>query len=188
VEQLSVLGIAQHAGDRERITLVLKLMRDPSPDERAGLSDDIRRINGSLPIHKQVQDIFISTYPLPVVNTIKIQRAGLRERLFAHPEEFTRLSLLDGKAFEDYPKEYIEQLMAGVRAVFAEVLSLGVGGINDFGHFVYDLGGDSLLYASLILEIEKHFHVAIPVQEYARCFSVNDFTVLIAQLQRPKGE
>ena len=188
VEQLCVLGIAQHAGDRERITLVLKLMHEPSSDERAGLSDDIRRINGSLPIHKQVQDIFISTYPLPVVNTIKIQRAGLRERLSAHPEEFSRLSLLDGKAFEDYPKEYIEQVMAAVRSVFAEVLSLGVESINDFGHFVYDLGGDSLMYASLILEIEKRFHVAIPVQEYARCFSVNDFTVLVAQLQRPKSE
>jgi len=186
VEQLSVLGVAQHAGDRERITLVLKLQREPSPDERAGLSDDIRRINGSLPIHKQVQDVYISADPLPVVNTIKIQRAGIREKLSAHPEAFIRLSLLAGKAFADYPKEYIEQVMADVRAVFAEVLSLGVDNVSDFGHFVYDLGGDSLMYASLILEIEKRFHLTIPVQEYARCFSVNDFTVLIAQLQRPQ--
>jgi len=188
VEQLCVLGIAQHAGDRERITLVLKLMRELTVDERAGLSDAVRRINGSLPIHKQVQDVFVSAYPLPVVNTIKIQRAGLREKLFSHPEAFTRLSMLDGKDFKDYPKEYIEQVMIGVRAVFAEVLSLGMESVNDFGHFVYDLGGDSLMYASLILEMEKRFHISIPVQEYARCFSVNDFTVLIAQLQHPQGK
>ncbi len=187
VEQLSVLGMAQHAGDRERITLVLKLSAAPGSDERAALSDEVRRINGGLPIHKQVQDVYLSTNPLPVVNTIKIQRVGIRDMLTSHPEAFTRLSLLDGKAFGSYPKEYIEQVMADVRSVFAEVLGLAAEQVTDFGHFVYDLGGDSLLYASLILEMEKRFYIAIPPQEYARCFSVNDFTLLVAQLQHPQG-
>lgn len=184
IGQLCVFGVSRGGEERERITLVLTLAKSLSPEERAGLCDDIRRINGGSPLYKQVQDVYISAAPLPVVNTIKIQRIRLRGMLLEHPEAFERLNLLGGKDFGGYPKEYIEQILSGARDVFAQVLHLGSEGINDFGHFVYDLGGDSLTYASLILEIERRFDVSIPPQEYGRCFSVNDFAMLIAKLKR----
>lgn len=184
VERFCVLGIAPAAGARERITLVLSLAKELGADERAQLCDEIRLANGSMPFHKQVQDVFLSPEPLPVVNVTKVQRYKLRERMAASPEAFGRLDALEGNLFDGYDRKAIGRILPDMRNIFAEVLSLPLKQLSDIGHFVYDLGGDSLMYAGLILEIEKRFSVSVPVKEYARCFSINDFTLLVAQLEQ----
>ncbi|MDD5016593.1 MAG: AMP-binding protein [Eubacteriales bacterium] len=184
VAQLCVLGIQRRNESAERITLILELSGDITADEQAGLYDKIREINGTLPIHKQVQDTYVSSDILPVINTIKIQRHKLRHNLAEHPERFQRLSVIDGKVFKDYPKDFIEEILTGVRTVFADVLHLPVESVYDHGHFVYDLGGDSLMYAGLILELENHFNTTIPQQSYGKCYCVNDFSKLIADIRK----
>ena len=89
----------------------------------------------------------------------------------------------DGKVFD---KETVEKILEPMRSIFSKILILPKFKIDDEGHWVDDLGGDSMSYVELITTIQDTFDVTIPEGLYGRLATVNDFTEEVAKLKKNK--
>ena len=75
----------------------------------------------------------------------------------------------------------ISEIKETVKGFFAEALDLEEDEISDTGHFILDLGGDSLSSLTLLNLLEKEYNIAIVDDEYYSCMNLNDITSLIHQ-------
>ena len=73
-----------------------------------------------------------------------------------------------------------------MRAIFSKILILPQFKIDDDGHWINDLGGDSMSYVELLTTVQDSFKVTIPEELYGKLATVNDFTEEVAKLLKIK--
>lgn len=195
-EQLCVLGLPKNKGKYEDIALVINVGTHFSDEEALSeLTDEISKINKTLPVLKRLSRIVVTNEPLPLVNGIKVKRVELRKRIERGDGMYRDLSEHTDKAGRKWhsfhffgtnskPKEpskddKLAQLREKVRQIYADALSVKSGTIRDDAHFIDELGGDSLQVLSMSLKIEEELGVTIPPEEYGDCTTVNGLAELI---------
>lgn len=67
----------------------------------------------------------------------------------------------------------MEQLLAEVRRIVAEVLEVDAGTINLDAHLVEDLGMDSMMALEILATVEKRFRIRIPEENLPKMTTVN---------------
>ena len=72
-----------------------------------------------------------------------------------------------------------EKIKETIRGFFAEALDISLEEVTDSGHFVLDLGGDSLSSLTLLNLLEREYNIAIVDDQYYSCMNLNDITSLI---------
>ncbi|MGI6090110.1 MAG: aminotransferase class I/II-fold pyridoxal phosphate-dependent enzyme [Saccharofermentanales bacterium] len=72
-----------------------------------------------------------------------------------------------------------EKIKETIRGFFAEALDIKLEEVTDNGHFVLDLGGDSLSSLTLLNLLEREYNIAIVDDQYYSCMNLNDITSLI---------
>ncbi len=83
----------------------------------------------------------------------------------------------EGGAEDDVLSE--EKIKETIRGFFAEALDISLEEVTDSGHFVLDLGGDSLSSLTLLNLLEREYNIAIVDDQYYSCMNLNDITSLI---------
>ncbi len=83
----------------------------------------------------------------------------------------------EGGAKDDALSE--EKIKETIRGFFAEALDISLEEVTDSGHFVLDLGGDSLSSLTLLNLLEREYNIAIVDDQYYSCMNLNDITSLI---------
>ncbi|NLD60515.1 MAG: AMP-binding protein [Clostridiales bacterium] len=147
--------------------LALAAEMDAAANE-APLLSAVRNLNAMLPLSRRIQAVYRTDLPLRSGAKGEVNRQSVASLLNDCPARFARLS---PGAAEDAPGA---RLSGRVRALFADALQRKEEGIGFFDHFLFDLGGDSFLYAGLLSRIEREFGITIPDGERSAYLTVRD--------------
>ena len=116
---------------------------------------------------------------------MKIKRYVIKKAIESNSTEYVLINAKkDPKTFEGFDEKAIEEILQPVREVFSKVLILPEFKIDDSGHWINDLGGDSMTYVELIKQLQDKFKVTIPEELYGQLTCVNDFVLEIATLKK----
>lgn len=158
----------------EKLVLVIEVL------ENSANLDEIKRqfdaLNGALPFYKQVNDVLLSSSPLPTALGIKLKRADIAKMYF--DGEFSLLGKYE-RAGDDPFENVPEAVKKTVRAQFGRTLAMPASEISSDADFITQLGGDSLSYLSLCLSLEQTTGVKIEPRYYSALKTVRDFCVYI---------
>ncbi|NLF27045.1 MAG: acyl carrier protein, partial [Clostridiales bacterium] len=132
------------------------------------LLSGVRNLNALLPLSRRIQAVYRTDVPFRSGAKGEVNRDAVASLLRGCPARFVRLT--PGTA-EDAPGA---RLSGRVRALFADALQRNEAGIGFHDHFLFDLGGDSFLYAGLLSRIEREFGITIPDGERSAYLTVRD--------------
>ena len=109
-------------------------------------------------------------------NAIKVSRTILKKNIEAG---LIKLSPFANFIEDDFDLTAVnEEIRAEVTKVFSEVLDKDIKEIDPHAHFIFDLGGTSLDYISLLVKLKSIFDIDFSMGE-ASLSSVNDFCKFI---------
>ena len=185
VEQLTVLGTARKDSKYEDITLLMNVGKKFNDEFfLKALSETVHAANAALPAYKRLSRILVTPTTLPAANGFKIKRIEVRKLI-----NNGRLELKDLTAAGYITRESTaaattapaapgadkrDEMIAKVREVFAEVLSLPLDSIKNDSHFIDDLHGDSLQMLAVLTNLEEAFSIMVPSEEYISCSTPNN--------------
>ncbi len=189
VKNLAVFGDNQD--NTEHIILVLDLENSASSQDFQRIQKDIDSINATLPNEKRVYEAYVYKKPLPMSNSMKVQRGALKRNFHDHPEEFLSLIHRENNhaskvSFEGFDSEETKKTLEAVRKIFSKTLYLPEFKIDFDAVWDKDLGGDSMSYISMVEELNRCFHLSIPTEKYGELLTVNDFALEILTLKSGK--
>ncbi len=181
VEQMTIMGTERKGSRYEDITLLMNVGKLCKEEEfLKKLGSDIRAINDTLPAYKRLSRVLVTPTTLPTANGFKIKRLEVKKMIRNNRLETYELSLSGtSRLVADQPepssnspvigKDKREEMIAKVRNVFSEVLSIPVEDINNDSHFIDDLHGDSLQMLAVLTHLEEDFSIIVPSEEYISC-------------------
>ena len=177
IDDLAILGQTTDKG--EVLTMVIFVSHKMSKEEIEKVENQIAEANEKLPASMQVQQFYLSTYPLPTNASMKVMRYQLIDDLKNRPETFIKLDHGDLVSFEGYDEKDIKDISAHINEIIADILSLNKDEIAPSAHIILDLGGDSFTYMSIIASIESELEIKIPTEMIGRLNTVNEFTLFV---------
>ena len=184
VSNLCILGVSKKQSKDEDIVLVLELDNSISDEEFEALGQTIKEIEANLPKKVKLDNVFVAKGKLPIANNMKVKRFVIKEALESESTEYLSLGAKrEEKTFEGYDVELVNSIREPLREMFSKILYLPKFKITDNGHWINDLGGDSMSYVELLQTIEKDFDVKIPEELYGQLVNINDFTEEIIKLK-----
>lgn len=138
-----------------RITLVAE-PKSRNSYRMAKLMEDLKQANGTLTHTHRVDRVLIANEPLPLSLTMKVSNKEVRERLQSGTLSVTEADLSAPVSKTAY-EEGVEEIISEVIAIFARATDME--GVHADSHFVYDLGGDSLTFFSVVEELRALYGV-----------------------------
>ena len=146
------------------LTLIIQIKDNVNTLDKVSIKEEIDHAVASLreesfPINK----IYYTTDPLMSPNAIKVSRALLLKNI-----KNGLISLMPFADFleENYDSSKIsEETVAQVTKIFSEVLGIDKTTITPHQHFIFDLGGTSLDYISLLVKMKATFDMDFSYSE-----------------------
>ena len=120
---------------------------------------------------------------------MKVKRYVIKKAIENRSKDYILInSKKETKKFDGFKPEEIENILVEMREIFSQILILPIFKIEDDGHWINDLGGDSMSYVELILNVQNKFGVTIPEEKYGLLTCVNDFAYEVAVLLKEKPQ
>ncbi len=189
VTNLSVLGIKKGKTPYEDIVLVLEVENTTTSEEFEALKEEINTISGTLPKGIKINDVYVAKGKLPLSSAMKVKKFQVKRSIEDKTGEYTSMNEKPKtKSFEGFTKEEIEEVRKPLRAAFSRILYLPEFKIADNGHWINDLGGDSMSYVELLQFVEQNFDVKIPEELYGQLTCVDDFCEEILILKKEQKD
>lgn len=171
---ISVLGNE----DKTKLMLVVQISENMIFEQYNALKSKIEECNSSLPVSYRLREVKFTYDSIMPEKAIKVSRAYLSRMI-----ESGKVVLFDAPATSEKSEDGSESaLKAILRQMFAQVLDLPIGDITDNGHFMNDLGGNSLDYFTLINAINERFSVTLNYEGDGFTYTLNDFEKKIKDL------
>lgn len=187
VLQLSVLGTAKKGSKDEDIVLVLELDNQVQDEDLKEIEKLVEEI--SLPHGTKIDKIYLSKGKLPLASNMKVKRFMIKQAIENKNKEYVLINAQkEVKNFEGFKLEEIQDVLEKMRKIFSEVLILPLFKIEDAGHWINDLGGDSMSYIELVRKVQDEFEVTIAEEKYGQLTCVNDFVYEVATLLKNKNK
>lgn len=187
VTQLSVLGIAKKNSQDEDIVLVLEVDNNVKDEDLKDIENKVREIR--LPHDVKIDKIFLAKGKLPLANNMKVKRFVIKKAIENRSKDYVLINAKkQAKSFEGFKPEEIEDVLVQMREIFSQILFLPLFKIDDEGHWINDLGGDSMSYVELIRTVQDKFEITIPEEKYGLLTCVNDFAYEVALLLKDKPQ
>lgn len=123
--------------------------------------------------NKFIEKIFITFDEIANKNAIKVSRSALLKDIQNGKVVLRSISEIKSEKNVEN-KEGLNDIKEIIRKKMAEILNIDVCKISDDAHFIFDLGGESLDYLTLLLELEKEFDIKFEFEEKS-CSTVNEF-------------
>lgn len=184
VSHLCVLG-EQVEPQKEDIVLVLELDNSVNDEQLQEIRDRVKEISKNLPKKAVIASTYLAKAKLPLANNMKVKRFAIKKAIEAKTGEYVSIDVKkENKSFEGFDQETIEKVLIPMRNIFSKILILPAFKIEDDGHWINDLGGDSMSYVELLNEVQNTFNVTIPEELYGELKCVNDFVLEVVKLQK----
>ena len=163
-----------------KLTLIFGIGKNEAELKKKAVAAEISETLSSLAENGyRVDRVFFTTDPMAPKNAIKVSRAQLKYQIEKgtvrlHPyEQF--------KDFEFLSAEEISQdTVRAVKKVFAQVLGCKEDEIGDDRHFIFDLGGTSLDYCTVLIRLQNEFGVAFSFENHS-CSTALEFAQYIVK-------
>ena len=188
VQQLCVLGVNVKGTTNQKIVCALEVDNSSSEEEIETLKAEVKRIGlNDLPKGTKITDFYFCRKKLPLANNMKVKRFMVKKAIEAKSDDYIPFDFKkEAKVKKDFDPETVATILEPMREIFSKVLILPKFKIEDDGHWVNDLGGDSMSYVELIATVQEQFDVTIPEELYGQLTCVNDFTEEVAKLKKAK--
>ena len=173
VKRFCVLGLGEK---QDEVAFVMELERNLAPEELEAIRTRVYAINESLPSTSRVQSFYITNDPLQSEGAIKISRTYVRSGI--------ERGIIKPRSFEEFFQEKsteVGDVEAIVRSIFAKNLNLDEEKILPTSHFGYDLGGNSLSYYGVLMDINDRFGLTLNYDPENPLFTVEEFSNRIRQ-------
>lgn len=141
------------------------------------LSELLLGKNEELPSSYHVSGIYFSEEPLPLSATMKVQTSELKKRLAEGTLHIRRAARSLNLSHETLYQEGYAEILPRILEIFRSVS--GTDSVSPDSHFRYDLGGDSLLYFSLVEQISEAFSVSIDLSSASELNTPSDFAAYL---------
>ena len=167
-DAFSVLGDEKN----EQLIMVIRLPEGLVDIQKKQIEEAFEKCNNTLPAAYRIRKAFYTCDPIFPDGGIKVSRALLRRRLNDGSIRLITPDAQDGGHADDTNSD-VKKILRGM---IAEVLSIDAGQVRDDAHFIYDLGGTSLDYLSLISMIDNRFGVTLDFEGESSNYNLNDLT------------
>lgn len=138
-----------------------------------------------LPAAYRISAIYFADGALASEMDIKVSRAGLKRRIEQGSVKLTDAAGYLKRASSMTAEEQQSEITDMVCAAFSDILKKDISEIKPDSHFIFDLGGNSMEYLTLVHELEDRFKVHIGVDEENYCATPAEFSAAISS--RLKG-
>ena len=187
ITNVCVLGVKAGNSTNQNVVLVLEVDNSVNEEELKNIQDKIKEISKDLPHKIAISNIYLAMKKLPMANNMKVKRFVVRKAIEEGSQEYIDITKKkENKSFEGFDQEVINSILIRMRKIFSKILILPEFKINDDGHWINDLGGDSMSYVELIQKVESEFGVKIPEEQYGQLTNINEFTYQVALLKQGK--
>lgn len=185
IDNLVVLGVNVEGTTNQKICLVVEVPSHISDEQLDQIRSEINEIGKNLPKKTKIDEVYLTFGKLPIANNMKIKRFVVRKDIENGSKDYININAKnEKKALESFDEETVKNIVLPLRDLFSKILILPKFKINDDSHWINDLGGDSMNYVQLILDVQEQFKVTIPESQYGQLTCINDFAASIAQLKK----
>ena len=168
-----VLGLGEN---KDEPSFIGEVEESITPEEAEALRKALYEQNESLPMSSRVESFYLTRDALQSEGAIKVSRSYVYAGL--NKKEIKLLGFEDLFASKQENLGEVEEI---IREIFAKNLSIEVDKIESTSHFVYDLGGTSLSYYAILVEINERFHVNLTYDENNPLFTVGEFSAAVRE-------
>ncbi len=172
--EFSVLGLGD--GADEKPALVIQLPRDLSTADINETAKSAREQIAKLPSTYQISQLYFTFDAIRSETAIKVSRPYLRKGL---AEGNIRLAgfdeVLEGSVSGREPVAADDEMGLAIRKVFAEFCGKDTETITMDDHFIFDLGGTSLDYFSLVMQINEELGIRLVFDKDNSCYTIRQF-------------
>lgn len=173
VERYSVLGL--NVEGKQQLCLVVEVDKDVRDVRLKQIVDDIHKnVERLASLNYQLDNVFVSRERISNPNAIKVSRRALLKQIENNQVTLISLGELNVERFAD-AKLLSRETCDEVKKIMSEILDKDVSDITDSAHFVFDLGGSSLDYCTLLVELKKAFDVDFDLQSQS-CSTALEFS------------
>ena len=173
-KDLCVFGYGE--GSDEQIALVVRLSRDTSTADIKATADSAYEQSDKLPGTYKIKKYFFTFDPICAETAIKVCRSYLKRGI---ADGSIRLipfdDVLDGKVSGREGVAADDALGLKLRSIFAEFTERAEEEIYMDDHFLYDLGGTSIDYFSLVMRINEELNMHIVFDKEGACHTIREF-------------
>lgn len=173
-----VVGINNEKG-YEDIYLVLELMPNLAQYKIRKMMLKINEINNKLPSNYQIKRILICEGKLPMVMGTKVRRQAVKELIENNKFKYLEYNLSDFTSHEKVTSENLKEIIKQLKEIFGDILGIDASTIKDNDHFIFDLGGNSLNYYTLVSAVEQTFQIKYNLDGESICSTPYDFAKYI---------
>lgn len=181
VTNYSVLGVKKNENE-QKIVIALEVDNLLTNKEANALVNKIQTTE--LPNCAKIDEVYFAKGNLPISSSMKVKRFEIKDAIERKTNLYFKVDKLEVEEEVTFDQKTIDEIVNPLKQIFAKVLSLSEFKINNSDHFVNDLGGDSLMYVELCQDISLKFNIDIPVEDYIKLSSINDFTQEILKLRK----
>jgi len=118
-----------------------------------------------------IEKIYLTTDKIAADTAIKVSRSILLKKINNNEVNLIPLNLFkENNAVSD--EEINQELLSEVITVFSEILNKNINEIKINDHFIFDLGGSSLEYITLLIKLKEKYEMDFNFNEGENCYSV----------------
>ena len=188
VQAVCVLGVDKANSTDQRIVCVVEVDNNINDEELEALKKEMKRVGQEdLTKGTKITEFYFARKKLPIANNMKVKRFLVKKAIEDNSPDYIPFDQKkEAKKFKNFDKETIDSILIPMRQIFSKILILPEFKIEDDGHWINDLGGDSMSYVELISTVQDRFEVFIPEELYGQLATVNDFVEEVAKLQKER--
>ena len=187
VKNVCVLGVDQKGSKNQKVVCAVEIDNSINEEEVESLKAQMKEIGQKLPKGTKITEFYFCRKKLPIANNMKVKRFMVKKGIESKSNDYISFDFKkEAKASKNFDEQTVKTVLEPIRAIFSKILILPQFKIEDDGHWVDDLGGDSMSYVELITTIQDRFGVTIPENLYGQLATINDFTEEVSKLLKAK--
>ena len=185
IDSYTILGVKKSKDSEEENVSFITVVKDLDKDAISSLADSIRKAGEKLPNNVKIDEIFVTTMPLPIATNRKVKRLAVKKAIESGSNEYINIKDIENaKETVNFDDDTIMNILVPVKRLFAKVLLLKEEDIANDAHWINNLGGDSMNFFELVTLINEEFNITIPDEKFIYLTSVNEFVKLIVELKK----
>lgn len=182
-EDFCVFGEETGAGDETAI--VIRLGRDLSTDRIKETADAAYAQSEKLPSSYRIRKFYFTFDPLCAETAIKVSRSYLKRGVKEGSITLIPFDdVLEGRVSGREAVRDDDELGLKVRRIFAMFLETEEENVHLDDHFIFDLGGTSLDYFSLVMKINEELGLQLRFDKESACYTVREFCRVIRKQEQ----
>lgn len=187
VQNVCVLGVDQKGSKNQTVVCAVEIDNSISENEVEELKATMREVGQKLPKGTKITEFYFSRKKLPLANNMKVKRFMVKNAIESKSNDYISFDFKkEQKSSRHFDAKVTSEILEPMREIFSKILILPSFKIDDDGHWINDLGGDSMSYVELITTVQDRFGIEIPEDLYGKLTSINDFTEEVAKLKSKK--